>query len=164
MEPEIQIQMKPLFLASENSMTRQNEIDYIEGASFAQKNFSSSRKQHKPFAPDSDTAQSGNSSVLSGNQYASLIAEKAHDAAIFGPQSVPPPSSVFGSDPTEAKERIVSSVITVKQLIHPRFKKPDDAAWASWVVRLREMKEMRAKQLSQDFQKKRPLNAVGHAP
>ncbi|KAA0198625.1 hypothetical protein FBUS_09040 [Fasciolopsis buskii] len=160
-EPEIQIQMKPLFLSSENSATRQNEIDYIEGANFTQKSFLSSRKQNKPFAPDSATAQSINSSIPADGQYASLLAERAHDAAIFGPQSIPPPSTVFGSDPSEAKERIVSSVGSVKQLIHPRFTKLDETAWSSWIVRLREMKEIRAQQLSRDFQKKKPLNAVG---
>ncbi|VDP79333.1 unnamed protein product [Echinostoma caproni] len=151
-EPEIKIQMKPLLLASEHSTTRQNEIDYIEGSSFTQKSFSSTRKQHKPFAPDSDAAVSNNSTPL-GSQYASLLAEKAHDAAIFGPHITPPPSTVFGSDPTEAKECIVSSVVT--------FTKPDETAWASWLVRLRDLKEARAKQLSLDVLNKRSPNTMG---
>lgn len=37
--------LRPLMLSSDNELTRQNEISYIEGSSFTQKSFSSSRKQ-----------------------------------------------------------------------------------------------------------------------
>ncbi|TGZ73656.1 hypothetical protein CRM22_001387 [Opisthorchis felineus] len=152
-EQEIEIQMKPLVLASENETTRQNEIDYIEGSSFTQKSFSSSRSHPKPFAPDS----SGPIASATKSQYSSMLAERAHEAAIFGQLAVPPSSTVLGSDPSESKERLVSSVDTVKQLIHPQFDKPDETAWDNWLIRLRELKEARAKAAAK---KVRPANGV----
>ncbi|KAG5447529.1 hypothetical protein CSKR_109061 [Clonorchis sinensis] len=154
-EQEIEIQMKPLVLASENETTRQNEIDYIEGSSFTQKSFSSSRSHPKPFAPDS----SGPVASATKSQYSSMLAERAHEAAIFGQLTTPPSSTVLGSDPSESKERLVSSVDTVKQLIHPQFDKPDETAWNNWLVRLRKLKEARAKAAA-DAKKIRPTNGV----
>ncbi|KAF8565630.1 hypothetical protein P879_09187 [Paragonimus westermani] len=160
-EPEIQIQMKPLMLASDNDSTRQTEIEYIEGSSFQQKSFSSSRQLPRPFAPEASSTgvSSAGSNTSNRSQYNSMLAERAHDAAIFGQLTTPPPSSTLGSDPTESKERIISSVDTVKQLIHSRFEKPDAAAWNRWLIRLSELKEARAKDVSSAAQKRR-VNGV----
>lgn len=46
-----------------------------------------------------------------------MILERAHEAAIFGHSSVPLPS-ILGTDPAEGKDKLVSSVDTVKQLLH----------------------------------------------
>ncbi|CAL8107279.1 unnamed protein product [Calicophoron daubneyi] len=158
-EQEIQIQMKPLVLTSDNTDSRQSEIDYIEGTSFSQQSFSSSRKHHKPFASDDTSAQAGPQN--SNGQYASMLAERAHDAAIFGQLTTPPPSTALGSDPTESKERIVSSVDTVKRLIHPRLDKSDGSVWQTWLVRLSELKQARAEALSAQSQRKRTNGLTG---
>ncbi|CAH8830141.1 unnamed protein product [Trichobilharzia szidati] len=61
-DKELRIQMKPLVLASENDSNRQSEINYIEGSSFIQKGFSSSRKLATSFQmikPDSQSCLAG---------------------------------------------------------------------------------------------------------
>ncbi|CAH8830138.1 unnamed protein product [Trichobilharzia szidati] len=149
-DKELRIQMKPLVLASENDSNRQSEINYIEGSSFIQKGFSSSRKLATSFQmikPDSQSCLAG-----------------AHEAAIFGHSSVLLPS-FLGTDPAEAKERLVSSVDTVKQLIHHTLDKSDSSAWNMWLTRLAEFKERRANMLSRSntfkTNQKKKINGLG---
>ncbi|CAH8567674.1 unnamed protein product [Dicrocoelium dendriticum] len=158
--PEIHIQMKPLILASDNDGVRQNEIDYIEGSSFQQRGFSSSRSCPKLIAPSSSHTASSCAGPISGSksEYSALLNERAHESAIFG-QLSGPPTSTLGSDPTDSKENLVSSVDTVKQLIHQRLEKSDETAWASWVLRLTVLKEARAKELAVAAHKRRPTGA-----
>ncbi|CAH8830135.1 unnamed protein product [Trichobilharzia szidati] len=160
-DKELRIQMKPLVLASENDSNRQSEINYIEGSSFIQKGFSSSRKLATMIKPDSQSCLAG---VSTSSNYLTMIAEKAHEAAIFGHSSVLLPS-FLGTDPAEAKERLVSSVDTVKQLIHHTLDKSDSSAWNMWLTRLAEFKERRANMLSRSntfkTNQKKKINGLG---
>ncbi|XP_018647992.1 hypothetical protein Smp_019920 [Schistosoma mansoni] len=150
--------LRPLMLSSDNELTRQNEISYIEGSSFTQKSFSSSRKQDTLLNPDSYSRPAG---VNSGH-YSTMILERAHEAAIFGHSSVPLPS-ILGTDPAEGKDKIVSSVDTVKQLLHHSLDKSDPSAWDAWLVKLAEFKAHRVNKISSTIntnQKKR-INGIG---
>ncbi|TNN20707.1 hypothetical protein EWB00_003425 [Schistosoma japonicum] len=153
---ELRIQMKPLILSSDNELTRQNEISYIEGSNFTQKNFSSSRKQDTLINPDSHPR-------LQGGQYTSMISERAHEAAIFGHSSVPLPS-ILGTDPAEGKDKLVSSVDTVKQLLHHSLDKSNlSTVWDAWLIKLSELKTQRANNISSTMnanQRKR-INGIG---
>nr|CAH8827801.1 unnamed protein product [Trichobilharzia regenti] len=160
-DKELRIQMKPLVLASENDSNRQSEISYIEGSSFIQKGFSSSRKLATMIQPDSHSRLTG---VNISSSYHTMLAEKAHEAAIFGHSSVLLPS-FLGTDPAEAKERLVSSLDTVRQLIHHTLDKSDSSAWNMWLTRLTKFKERRANMLSRSntfkTNQKKKINGFG---
>ncbi|CAH8443837.1 unnamed protein product [Schistosoma mattheei] len=150
--------LRPLMLSSDNELTRQNEISYIEGSSFTQKSFSSSRKQDTLLNPDSHSRSTG----VNSGQYSSMILERAHEAAIFGHSSVPLPS-ILGTDPAEGKDKLVSSVDTVKQLLHHSLDKSDPSTWDCWLLKLAEFKARRANKISSTIktnQKKR-INGIG---
>ncbi|CAH8479777.1 unnamed protein product [Heterobilharzia americana] len=159
-DKELRLQMKPLVLASDNESSRQNEISYIQGSSFTQKSFSSSRKETAIINPDRYSRSIGSISASSGH-YSSMLSERAHEAAIFGLSSVPIPS-VLGTDPSEAKDRLVSSMDTVKQLMHHSLDKSDSSVWDTWLVKLTSFKERRANILpsTTNIQKRR-INGIG---